>query len=46
VTNEQLGHDNWEGLQHLHISETKSSDGLCYGCSRTISADLLPLLPG
>jgi cytoplasmic tRNA 2-thiolation protein 2 len=45
VTNEQLGHDNWEGLQHLNISETKNVDGLCYGCSRTISADLISLLP-
>lgn len=46
VTNEQLGHGDWEGLQHLHISDYKSVDGLCYGCSRTIpSADMVALLP-
>jgi cytoplasmic tRNA 2-thiolation protein 2 len=45
VTHNQLGISSWEGNQDTQNGGPHSHWGLCYGCSRSVTADAAALLP-
>lgn len=45
VTKDQLGIEGWEGIQEIEVSKTDGELGLCYGCSRSVPAEAISLLP-